>query len=742
MKQDVSHSAPVGNRISVVGAKPTRESGAPLTSGVRTDMERSFSHDFSQVRVHTDASAAHSAESLDANAFTHGSDVAFASGRYQPETRAGRHLLAHELAHVVQQGGSGDASSGTAHEAEADLAADTVASGRTTKISLSAGPSIARAPHNDRGFGGEQGAGFQLYSQQQGWQVIEGPSGAGGHNANASGFDAITYNPRLDELHIVDNKSLKRSGNVASATAIDPARNLARNLDDAIDRLTAAKDIPNRIRVIELLRATRRALAGGGAIPAKVRLVVRGIGGNSSGVTAALRGRGVEFIPENAPTPLPGSGTPGSQAGGAQPPPNAGTVNTPPSAATNEALPDATPPPKSAAPATAKPPAKPPANTTTEIIPEAAPGGKAAPRPGAARPGRGFRFGMSAAKMLGPMILDMANRYFMAKEEFAHASAAIEAKLDSNDVTSKIEALIDLNRLDIARRQHKGSTVYATVAIKVAFTNDVMDRLSLRSVNLSYLDESNFMSSVMSHDGLTGAEGKVWWVETSLPLDKVEVSKSEATQFDLDDLDDTVSNSSMAPDALGRMNQQRNELLARKQRELAEEAAEKKRQLESAAVLPDAKKRAQQQQEIVDELRKIKPAAPPATAPKSQGAGPPPSGSFLPPAQQQQPAGPSLFGSNDGPIQIAAKKVEEAKAWAQRLEKKGIELRDRVSGSNAPSPAERQAFFDEEKLFRLQVKAWQNHFQNESRAEAVNALGELIDRVGPKLAEIRTQLGG
>jgi hypothetical protein len=110
--------------------------------------------------------------------------------------------------------------------------------------------------------------------------------------------------------------------------------------------------------------------------------------------------------------------------------------------------------------------------------------------------------------------------------------------------------------------------------------------------------------------------------------------------------------------------------------------------------------------------------------------------------QQQQPAGPSLFGANDGPIQIAAKKVEEAKSWALRLERKGNDLRSRLSGSNPPSSSERQAFFDEEKLFRLEVKAWQNHFQNESRAEAVNALGELIDRMGSKLAEIRTHLGG
>jgi hypothetical protein len=60
-------------------------------------------HDFSQMRVHTDERAAASAEDVNALAYTVGQRSVFAAGRYAPETTAGRRLLAHELAHVVQQ---------------------------------------------------------------------------------------------------------------------------------------------------------------------------------------------------------------------------------------------------------------------------------------------------------------------------------------------------------------------------------------------------------------------------------------------------------------------------------------------------------------------------------------------------------------------------------------------------------------------------------------------------------------
>ncbi len=85
--------------------------GRPLDPATRRSMESRFGYDFSGVRVHDDARAAETATELDAAAFTVGEDVVFGVGRFDPSSPAGRRLLAHELAHVVQQsrgpGGAG-----------------------------------------------------------------------------------------------------------------------------------------------------------------------------------------------------------------------------------------------------------------------------------------------------------------------------------------------------------------------------------------------------------------------------------------------------------------------------------------------------------------------------------------------------------------------------------------------------------------------------------------------------------
>ena len=78
--------------------------GQALDSETRNFFESRFGHDFSRVRVHTDANAANSARAVNALAYTVGRDVAFGAGQYAPQTDAGRKLLAHELTHVVQQG--------------------------------------------------------------------------------------------------------------------------------------------------------------------------------------------------------------------------------------------------------------------------------------------------------------------------------------------------------------------------------------------------------------------------------------------------------------------------------------------------------------------------------------------------------------------------------------------------------------------------------------------------------------
>ena len=79
--------------------------GQPLAESERAYFEPRFGADFSRVRVHTGAQAAESSRAVNAKAYTLGQDVVFGIGQYAPKTSQGRRLMAHELAHVVQQSG-------------------------------------------------------------------------------------------------------------------------------------------------------------------------------------------------------------------------------------------------------------------------------------------------------------------------------------------------------------------------------------------------------------------------------------------------------------------------------------------------------------------------------------------------------------------------------------------------------------------------------------------------------------
>ncbi|MCK5229139.1 MAG: DUF4157 domain-containing protein, partial [Desulfobulbaceae bacterium] len=79
-------------------------SGAPMDRGTRFEMEQSFGRDFSGVRIHDNSKSHEMSSSIDARAFTKDSDIYFAQGQYNPSTTSGKHLLAHELTHTVQQG--------------------------------------------------------------------------------------------------------------------------------------------------------------------------------------------------------------------------------------------------------------------------------------------------------------------------------------------------------------------------------------------------------------------------------------------------------------------------------------------------------------------------------------------------------------------------------------------------------------------------------------------------------------
>lgn len=129
------------------------DAGCPLDEDVRSQMEAGFGRDFSNVRVHDDARAHDSARMLSARAYAAGDHLVFGEGAYRPGTAAGRGLIAHELAHSVQQAGvqmkpEGSLPAGydTELEAQADHAAAAVMSGRPVPaLSRIGAPTVFRA---------------------------------------------------------------------------------------------------------------------------------------------------------------------------------------------------------------------------------------------------------------------------------------------------------------------------------------------------------------------------------------------------------------------------------------------------------------------------------------------------------------------------------------------------------------------------------------------------------------------
>jgi hypothetical protein len=96
-----------GNTMESVESmiQETKGQGMPLPEEIKAEMEAEMQADFSNVRIHTDDMAIQLSAILDAQAFTHGYDIYFNMGKYDPYSREGKHLLAHELTHVVQQKG-------------------------------------------------------------------------------------------------------------------------------------------------------------------------------------------------------------------------------------------------------------------------------------------------------------------------------------------------------------------------------------------------------------------------------------------------------------------------------------------------------------------------------------------------------------------------------------------------------------------------------------------------------------
>lgn len=182
-----------------------RSPGQPLDPDTRSLMESRFDHDFSAVRVHTDARAAESSRLIGANAWAFSNHLVFASGRYAPQTASGRHLLAHELTHVIQQRHAPAVHAQTdlevsdpadAAEREAEAVSDRVVAGQTASVQARAGEATVHRDIGEAlkgvGIGLGIGAGIGLLGLGIAWLAgafDSGPKKATGQDDDASGIE-------------------------------------------------------------------------------------------------------------------------------------------------------------------------------------------------------------------------------------------------------------------------------------------------------------------------------------------------------------------------------------------------------------------------------------------------------------------------------------------------------------------------------------------------------------------------
>jgi len=130
------------------------DSGAPLRADLRERFEGSLGADLSAVRVHTGDASAEAASAVGARAYAVGNDIHFGAGHYQPDDPFGLHLIAHEVAHTVQQAGGAPhrkdklevSVPGDAAEVEADRAADAMVAGASFALSAPFGGGLSRQP--------------------------------------------------------------------------------------------------------------------------------------------------------------------------------------------------------------------------------------------------------------------------------------------------------------------------------------------------------------------------------------------------------------------------------------------------------------------------------------------------------------------------------------------------------------------------------------------------------------------
>jgi hypothetical protein len=239
-------------------------SGQPLDPGTRAYMESRFGEDFSGVRVHTDANAADSARGVNANAYTVGRDVVFDAGQYAPNTIEGQKVLAHELAHVVQQSRGGAVPSVSSHASHEHSASNTA-------------KNIVTTPHNSVGVQGATEVGLarqeKLKQPDRKIDIIIGPSGI--MVGPQGGFELLGFRPQTEELVLVYNNAKSKGGPEAFSLfgGKGVPGSVPSDLNHMIVQIASLKSYPYRDRLSQQLSKVQRAITKG-AIPNNISLYI------------------------------------------------------------------------------------------------------------------------------------------------------------------------------------------------------------------------------------------------------------------------------------------------------------------------------------------------------------------------------------------------------------------------------------------------------------------------------------
>jgi Domain of unknown function (DUF4157) len=186
---------------------PSATNGRPVPDHARAAIEPTLGHSFADVLVYDDSAAHSSADALGASAFTVGQDVYFARGLYEPESPRGIHLLAHELAHTVQQRDTAPGAqlemAGPGSEEEAHHAADAAVAGVPASIAKRGGAgTIAREPAAAKETEAQRA---QRLAGQFGWLGQFLPNwavSAGGNGITATQSDGMTTTKRTADASL------------------------------------------------------------------------------------------------------------------------------------------------------------------------------------------------------------------------------------------------------------------------------------------------------------------------------------------------------------------------------------------------------------------------------------------------------------------------------------------------------------------------------------------------------------